>query len=115
MLKINGTDIPSPTDYTVSIMDLSNAERNANGTLIMERIATKRRIEVSYNYLSQAELSSLMSLVSTNVFFTVEYIDPMTGNDSTGIFYAGDRTSSAIDFRDGVMRYKDITFNMIER
>lgn len=114
MIKINGVEIPTPSDYTVGIMDLSKAERNARGTLIIERIATKRKIEMSWNYLSKEDLSRLLKLVSP-VFFEVEYIDPQENNWKSGTFYVGDRKMGALDYRNGNIRYKDIQFNIIER
>lgn len=114
MIKINGITIPTPSDYTVGIMDLSKAERNARGTLIIERIATKRKIELSWNYLDKVSLSQLLKLVSP-VFFQVEYIDPQENTWKTGTFYAGDRHVGALDYRNGNIRYKDIKFNIIER
>ena len=47
MIKINGVAMPAPSEYSVSIMDISKAERNAAGTMIIERIATKRKIELN--------------------------------------------------------------------
>ncbi len=114
MLKINGTLIPTPSDYGVGIMDISKAERNAAGTMIIERIATKRKIEVVYKYLSQSELSTLLAAVAT-VSFTLEYRDPQTGTAKTGSFYCGDRKCGAIDYKAGVTRWKDISFSLIER
>ncbi|SHJ51859.1 hypothetical protein SAMN02745163_02048, partial [Clostridium cavendishii DSM 21758] len=57
MIKINGVVLPAPTDYQVSINDISNAERNANGTMIIERIATKRKLELAWKFLSKEDLS----------------------------------------------------------
>lgn len=114
MVKINGVELPTPSDYLVSIQDLSKAERNANGTMIIERIATKRKLELSWKYLSKEQLSSLFNLVSP-VFFTVTYIDPQTGGLKTGTFYCGDRSAGALDYINGKIRYKDIKFNLIER
>ena len=95
-------------------MDLSKAERNARGTLIIERIATKRKIEMSWRYLSKEDLSRLFKMVSP-VFFRVDYIDPQENAWKTGTFYAGDRHVGALDYRNGSIRYKDINFNIIER
>lgn len=114
MIKIDGVEIPTPSDYTVGIMDLSKAERNARGDMIIERIATKRKIEMSWNYLTKEQLSNLFNLVSP-VFFEVEYIDPQDNGIKTGTFYAGDRKAGALDYKNGVIRYKDISFNAIER
>ena len=114
MIKVNGVDIPTPSDYMVSVLDISKAERNANGTMIIERVATKRRLEMTWNYLSQVDLSALLTRISPT-FFEVEYIDSQTGTVRTGTFYAGDRNAGAIDYQNGVMRFKDISFNLIER
>lgn len=114
MIKVNGVVIPTPSDYQVGIMDLSKAERNARGTLIIERIATKRKLELSWKYLSKEDLSRLLKLVSP-VFFNVEYIDPQDNMKKTGTFYVGDRNMGALDYRNGNIRYKDIKMNFIER
>lgn len=114
MLKINGVDIPTPSEYMVGIMDISNAERNASGLMVIDRIATKRKIELNWKYLSKDDLSSLLAAVS-DVFFQVTYIDPQTNGTKTGTFYCGDRNTGAIDYRNGVIRWKDIKFNLIER
>lgn len=96
-------------------MDLTKAERNANGTMIIERIATKRKIEMSWTYLSSADLSTLLTAIGTNIFFTVAYPDPVTESERTGTFYVGDRKAGAIDYQNGVVRWKDIGFNFIEQ
>ena len=114
MIKINGVAIPAPTDFQVGIQDLSKAERNARGTMIIERIATKIKIEFEWIYLTKAEYQQLLNLVSP-VFFTVEYPDPRTGSQRTGTFYVGDRTIGGLDFSKGEMRWKDCKFNVIER
>lgn len=114
LIKIEGVDIPTPSEYSVGIQDISKAERNANGTMIIERIATKRKIELSWNYLSKEQLAQVLNAVS-GVFFQVTYVDPQDNATRTGTFYAGDRKCGMIDFRDGVPRYKDVSFNLIER
>lgn len=114
MIRINGTVIPTPATYQISLNDLSKAERNANGTMIIERIATKRKLEMSWAYLSQSDLSSLLQAVS-GVFFAVQYPDPQDGTLKTGTFYAGDRSSGMIDYKSGIARYKDVKFNVIEQ
>lgn len=114
MIKIDGITIPTPSDYQVGIMDISKAERNARGDLIIERIATKRKLEFSWKFLDKDHLSKLLKLVSP-VFFKVEYIEPQDNAFKTGTFYVGDRKIGALDYRSGNIRYKDIKFNIIER
>lgn len=115
MIKINGVQIPTPSSYRVGIMDISgNAERTASGLMVRDIIATKRKIELSWNYLSQEDVSKILNLVS-GAFFKVEYIDPQDNTVKTGIFYAGDRTVEALDYRNGRIRYQNLKFNLIER
>lgn len=114
MIKINGVAIPTPSDYSVGIQDISKAERNANGTMIIERITTKRKIELVWKYLSKEDLSKVMNAVSP-VFFQVEYLDPQENRRKTGSFYAGDRNVGALDYINGTVRWKNIKFSVIER
>lgn len=64
MISINGTTLPSTTTYKVSIQDLSKGERNVNGLLLLERIATKRKIDLGWKMLTQAQFATILTLVS---------------------------------------------------
>ena len=114
MIKIDGWTIPTPSSYTVGIQDLSKAERNAKGTMVKELIATKRKLEMTWKYLPNDQLSQLLQAVQEN-FFEVEYPDPQDGTMRTGTFYAGDRKVGALDYRNGEIRWIDVQFNVIER
>jgi hypothetical protein len=114
LISIGGTALPTPTEYDVGIMDISKAERNANGTMIIERIATKRKISLKYSYLTANDLSNILSKVSPT-FYDVTYLDPQTNTYRTASFYCGDRNAGMIDFINGVPRYKDVLFDLIER
>ncbi|MEY8001211.1 DUF6711 family protein [Clostridium sp. Mt-5] len=114
MLKINGVELPDPSTYNPSIQDISNAQRNARGEMILERIATKRKLSLSWAFLSGTDTLQLLSLVSST-FFSVEYIDPQDGGLKSGTFYSGDRTMTGIMYKDGIMYYKDVKFDIIER
>lgn len=113
MILINSVQIATPSTFQIGIMDISKAERNANGTLIIERITTKRKLELSYNYMSAADLATLLTAIS-GVTFSVTYPDAQTGANRTATFYVGDRTAGAIDYQGSTMRYKDVKYNLIE-
>lgn len=114
MIKIDGREIPTPSDYSVGIMDISKAERNARGDMIIERITTKRKIELGWKHLSKSDLQTVMNAVSP-VFFSVSYIDPQSNSKKSGTFYAGDRNVGALDYLNGDIRWKDIKFSVIEK
>lgn len=114
MIRIDGQSLPIPSSLQVGIMDISNASRNAQGDMVIDRIATKRKLELAWDHLSAEQLSSLLQRVSP-VLFTVEFPDPQDGTTRTGTFYCGDRTVGALDYKNGVVRWKDIKFNLVER
>ncbi len=114
MIKIDGREIPTPSDYQVGIQDISKAERNARGDMIIERITTKRKIELGWKHLSKSNLQLVMNAVSP-VFFSVIYLDPQTNSQQTGTFYAGDRNVGALDYLNCDIRWRDIKFSVIEK
>jgi hypothetical protein len=115
MIKVNSVDISTPSTFDVSINDIVKADRDAHGNMMIEKIATKRKLEMTWKYLSQSAASTLLSAVSTTTFFTVEYPDPLTGALRSGTFYCGDRSVGMIDYQASTPRYKDIKFNFIEQ
>ncbi len=69
MLKINGVAIATPKVYEVTISDLDGeSNRNANGDLVRDRIAVKRKLTLEWPPLTQAQISTLLNAVSS-VFF----------------------------------------------
>lgn len=114
MLKINGVAIATPKVYEVTISDLDGeSNRNANGKLIRDRIAVKRKISLEWPPLTQAEISKLLNAVS-GVFFTCEFVDPQSGV-LTRTMYVGDRTSPAYCFIDGEMKWSGLKMNFVEQ
>lgn len=103
----------TPSALKVGIMDLSKAERNAKGSMIIERIATKQKLELEYTFLSKAQMATVLQAVSY-VSFWVKYTDPQTDTIRTAKFYCGDRSTGILDFVNGVPRYIDVKFNLIE-
>lgn len=114
MLKINGVDIPTPSAMQVGIHDISNAERNAKGNMMIDRIATKRKIELGWGPLSPLEMSVILNAVK-DVFFSVTYPEPMTGDMQTKTFYVGDRTTPMLIFQDGQPTWENLKMNFVER
>lgn len=114
LVKVGGTALPDPTELTVGVMDISKAERNANGFMMIEKIATKKKLELKYAYVTDSELKTILQALSP-LFFTVEYIDPVENAVRGASFYCGDRNVGYVDYRNGIPRYKDLTFNLIER
>lgn len=114
LYSIKGVAMPTPSDFQVGIMDISKAERNANAYLIIERIATKRKLSIAYSYLSASQLSQILQAISPTSY-QVTYLDPQTGSMRSSEFYSGDRSMGMVSFIGGVPVYRDIKFDLIER
>lgn len=114
-IKVSGVyvDMPTPSELNVSVMDLSDAYRMADGSLKIDRIATKRKLELSYNYLTRTNLQTLLNAVG-QLTFSVKYMDPVTNTIETKTFYSGDRSVGMMDYINSIPRYRDIRFNIIE-
>lgn len=114
-MKINGTKIKAPSEYSVSISDLDGeTHRNAKGQMIRDRVAVKRKIECSWNMLTIEEMKTLLNAVKDE-FFSCTYLDPMTGTEQTKTFYVGDRTSPIYSFVDGIEYWKSLKMNFVEK
>ena len=113
-VSINGVGLPAPSEFQVSIMDISKANRNAKGSMIIERIATKHKLAFTYTYITRTDLDFILNLIAPT-FYNVSYLNPQTNKTRTASFYCGDRDVGMIDYINGVARYRDFTFNLIER
>lgn len=114
ILNIGGVDIPAPSSLKTGIMDISDAGRNAKGDMIIDRIATKRKLSLNWGVLNASDLSKILNAVSP-VFFSVRYLDTEDNIYKTGTFYSGDRNVDTISFNNGIPTYKNLTFDLIER
>ena len=114
MIKINNVKIPVPSSYAPSIMDITKAERNSKGDMQIDLINKKYKLELSWNFLEQDDMTALLNALEANVTFQVEFIDPKSGKPKTATFYKGDRSMGILDFINGAARWKDIKVNLIE-
>lgn len=114
LLTIAGVAVADPAAIEVSEFDLSKSNRTASGRMVMEIIATKRRLDVTWHYLPDAELKQIESLIRNNKpFFSVTWQD----GDSTGAMtaYAGDRRKK-LWLRVGDTRYwEEFSVSFIEQ
>lgn len=113
IISINGFS-KSPSEYSVSIQDIVEAERDAQGTMHIDLIAKKYKIECKWSYLTQAEMSNLLNSLENNITFSVYFIDPHTGSNKSITCYKGDRKIPIMQVRNGVASYKDFSISLIE-
>ena len=115
-IKINGIQMPSPSAFSVTITDISgdNSQRDSRGTMHIDRITTKRKIELEWKFLNMKDMSTVLNLVK-DIFFEVEYPDPMVGNMVKKIFYVGDRNVPMYSCINKIPCWQNIKYNLIEQ
>lgn len=116
MIKINGTKIKTPTSQDIEHYNITNGDRTASGQMMMDLIAKKIKINVSYEVLKGTDLKQIRNLIDgTAMFFDVTYYDD-DGVLTTKTCYAG--AIKYKKFRHSATNgwyWKDVEFALIER
>lgn len=123
-VKINNVDISKylTNSSKVGWYDVSkNSGRdisNADGTMILNVIATKYRIDLVTRPLTEDELVDFFAEIIKSPTMTVEFLNPFTKEWKTINCYRGDRTAQSMlpyETADGLIElYNPITQAIIE-
>ena len=123
-VRLNGQDISKYlTDQTtVGWYDVSkNSGRDvttADGTMILNIIATKYRLDLVTRPLTQNEMVDFFSQIVASPRITVEFLNPFTGQWKTIYCYRGDRSAKTLlpyQTPDGLVQmYDAVTQAVIE-
>ncbi len=114
MIKVAGVEMPSPTSVEIGYFDLTKADRAASGKMVMELIATKRRVDVMWEMMPDADLKTLIDTITANKpFFIVEY--PGAGGQKTMTCYVGDITTGLWHTIGGIRYWKEVSVPFIEQ
>ena len=116
LLTVNGAEMPAPTTLKINIFDVSaTADRNASGNVVIDRVGTKRKLEMTWAHMTAAQLSALLTAVGEKLFFTAGYPDPQTGGMRSMTCYCGDRATGVLRMENGNPVWTDVEMNWIER
>ena len=114
MLKIAGITVKAPTELKVGRFDLSKSGRTASGKMVMDIIATKRRVDCVWKMLPDSELKKILDVITANKpFFSLEY--PDAGGTKTMICYAGDINTTLWYTKNGIRYWEEISIPFIEQ
>lgn len=112
-IVIAGVQVACPAMVKVGRFDLTKSNRTASGRMVMEYIATKRRVDVTWKYLPDADLQTILNVLAANKpFFTLEY--PDAGGQQTMECYAGDISTTLWHTRGGTRYWEEVTVSFIE-
>jgi len=114
-MYIDGVKIKTPTELKVGIFRLSKAERLASGKMIMDIIAIKRRLDLSWEIIEDSELQTILNTLDTKVFHEVSYPDPQNGESHTITAYVGDINQQIFQQRGGKRYWQKVSMSLIEQ
>lgn len=115
-LKINNTDVSSlvsglKVGYETLVSDTSG--RNANGDTVLEVIATKAKVYVTFRPMLDDDMSTLLSAIQDYVV-NVSYRDPKTNILKTINCYTGTPEPEYYFILENRVLYKEMSLNFIE-
>lgn len=114
MLKIAGITVKAPTEVKVGRFNLSKSSRTVSGKMVMDIIATKRRVDVVWKMLPDSELQKIINAITANKpFFSLQY--PDAGGQKTMTCYVGDIVTSLYHTIGGVRYWSDVSIPFIEQ
>ena len=115
-MTINGRQVTQPATVSYNRYDMDSEEsfRGLDGTMQRDRVATKVKLECQWNALTGAEMSALLGAME-DVFFPINYYDPLAGSWTTKTFYVGDRSAPVYSVANGKVIFKSFSANFIEQ
>ena len=113
VLKIGGVEMPTPSSMSPMMYDITEAERDSTGTMHIDLVATKYKLECTWSYLTQEQMTKILNAIKP-ITFNISFIDPESGNNKTLNVYKGDRTIPVLRVVEGENTYKDFKVNFIE-
>ena len=113
---INGTAIKTPSSFKIERYNITTMNRLANGQMVGDLIAKKRKFYFTYDAISGEDLDNILEAIweTNNLFFTLTY--PENGVQKTARVYVGSIPTEL--HRAGKTTnwvWRNVTFNLIEQ
>lgn len=116
MITINGTTIASPSSFQYNMYTIGQDYRTASAKFISKYIADKRKLELGFSILTNAEYYTIISLVkSSSRIYSITYPNPNSnGSTTTMSAYTGDLNVGMVKYIGGIPMWTDLKFSAIE-
>lgn len=117
-IYVNGTKLPYVASYQVGWYDVSRDSgrdtTTADGTMILNVISQKFRLDITTKYLTGTELNTFYSQIKNAPTMTVSFYDPYTASRVTKTMYRGDRISQLRYTNEEGSMFEPITIALIQ-
>ncbi|MBE3590013.1 MAG: hypothetical protein IMW98_04200 [Firmicutes bacterium] len=114
LITIAGTPIVDPSEIKLGYFDLTKSSRTASGRMVMEIVATKRRLDLTWQKIADADLQAILDVIAAHKpFFVVTF--PVPGGTASMTAYVGDINTGLWYTVGGVRWWQDVSFALIEQ
>lgn len=114
--KINNKEVASPKEINISYEVLDKTERTLDGTLVVDVIAKKKKLDISWEHLTKEAMAMLVAEVNTNTFQDIAYRDTLTGELTTLVGKVKDFSySPGYDWVHNKVRWQSINLSIVEK
>ena len=115
VFQVNGSDIPTPSEFGWFIQDVSapDSGRTLDGLMQKERVTRKEKIQLKWNGKSPEDTATILQAFADE-YFDVTYVCPLTNSVVTKQFYCGDQSAPYYWWCNGGL-LESVSFNIIER
>ena len=117
-IYVNNVKLPYVATYQVGWYDVSKDSgrdtTTADGTMILNVISQKYRLDITTKYLTGAELNNFYSQIKNAPTMTVSFYDPYTASRVTKTMYRGDRTSQLRYTQGNNSMFEPVTIALIQ-
>lgn len=109
-VKINGKDVSNYLTMGTSVgwydvsKDSGRDVTNANGTMILNVVSTKYRLDLVCRHLTDEEFIDFYSEIIKSPTMNIEFYNPFTGQMQTAHVYRGDRSAKPyMPYNNGIL------------
>ena len=118
--KLNGTAIKNPSSFDMEYYTLTQSTRVANGDMVMDFVANKRKFNLGYEAIQSSDLNKIIDILWTQLattkqcFVKLEYIDDGVPKEAT--VYSGSIPKNLPRATTGKQWvWKDVKLSLIEK
>lgn len=111
---LGGVEIKRPSVFRIEKFKITNANRLANGDMVADVLARKRKFYFTYNAITNTELNKILNVIWENddYFFPFTYVEG--GVEKSAIVYPGSLPAE-LHRPEGNWVWKNVTLNLIEQ
>ena len=117
-IYVNNVKLPYVANYQVGWYDVSRDSgrdtTTADGTMILNVISQKYRLDITTKYLTGTELNTFYTQIKNAPTMTVSFYDPYTASRVTKTMYRGDRTSTLRYTQGDNSMFEPVTIALIQ-